>query len=676
MPPFPEGVPLLFATCAVSAAVAAGVALALRRSLAPGSGQAPREPGAAPDADARSILDALPDAIVERDGAGRITFRNAAYQRLLAEAGATDGGPDASLRATETTLVATRPDGTRAVEEALQTEAGLRWFAWTERDVVRDGRRASLRSGREITQRVANARAVEDARARAEAASEAKSRFLATVSHEFRTPLNGIVGMSDLLVETSLEPEQLSYVQAIRGSAEAFLSLVGEILDFSRIEAGHVDLATEIFAVEPLVQGVVELLSPRAQDKGIEIACRVADDVPVTVEADRDRLRQVLFNLAGNAVKFTDTGGVGVTVERGRDDVVVFRVEDTGPGIPADQLPLIFEDFEQGGLQAARGAGTGLGLAISRRIAERMGGRITVDSEPGRGSVFRLTLPLPGRSAVGRARSADGLRVLVVGGSPFGPAFLANQLAEAGAETARASTPAEATDLLRAARFDVAIMDWALGPAIRDVLADAKRRGVARTIVLLSPFERRAVGSPAAAGFDAYLMKPVRPGSLIAQLRPARAPAAVPPRPALRPDRPRPDRVTRVLLAEDNEINALLAMKVLEKLGGLVDWARDGIEALRLAEEGLSGSRPPYDLVLMDMRMPGLDGSEVTRRIRDRETAAGRDERCRIVALTASLVGGRERYTETAGFDGFLPKPFTFDALRAQFGPADHAQAS
>lgn len=522
-----------------------------------------------------------------------------------------------------------------------------------------------------------------EARRRAEAASEAKSRFLATVTHEFRTPLNGILGMSELLVETRLDPEQTAYVQALRGSGEALMSLVEEVLDFSRIEAGRIDLAPEPFEVESLVQGVVELLAPRAQDKGTEISAFVSRDVPRIVMADRDRVRQILFNLAGNAVKFTETGGVGLCVLKGEGDEIVFAVADTGPGIPTDRYESIFAEFEQGGARALRGSGTGLGLAITRRIVDRMGGRIVVDSTLGAGSTFRVTLPLPAAPGARTAAVPDpamaSQSVLIVADSAFEARFLSRRIDEMGGTATVASSAEAAVALMESQSFDVLMADASLGElSARAVAHGAHRLGVGRTILLMSPFERRSFGSPHAPGFDAYLMKPVRRRSLLERigLLPV-APAA----PVIRAEpavvRPANVAPARVLLAEDNAVNALLAMKALEKLGALVTWAKDGTEALRLAEAAIAEETPPFDLVLMDMRMPGLDGAEVTQRIREREAAAGRDERCRIVALTASL-GARERYRETAGFDGFLLKPFTLERLAAWLPgyEAMYAQAS
>ena len=257
------------------------------------------------------------------------------------------------------------------------------------------------------------------ARHRAEAANEAKSRFLATVSHEVRTPLNGILGMADLLADSRLGAEQRNYVEAIKTSGTALASLIDEILDFSRIEAGKLELAKEPFDVVSLVEGVVELLAPRAQGKGLEIATSVQIDTPRRLIGDAARLRQVLLNLAGNAVKFTETGGIGLRVSKTPDGSIRFAVADTGPGVPEDRQAAIFEDFEQAdGSTTRRHGGSGLGLAISRRIIEQMGGQLTLDTSSSHGSIFSFTAPLASAPSPVEApdiRKLQGRRVLVVG---------------------------------------------------------------------------------------------------------------------------------------------------------------------------------------------------------------------------------------------------------------------
>ncbi len=615
----------------------------------------------------RLLLDALPDPVVQR-GPGGVIVSNAAYARLLLPPVRAGDKPFSPL-VVKSAAATVRPDGTRDVDEAIETPDGVRWLSWSETEIVTaTGERSTLRIGREITDRRETERHLEEARSKAEAASEAKSRFLATVSHEFRTPLSGILGMSDLLLDTDLDGEQTSYVQGLRSSASAFMSLIEEILDFSKIEAGRIDLADEPFEIEALVQGVAELLGPRAQDKGIEIACYVAADVPAVVRGDRDRLRQVLFNLAGNAVKFTEAGGVGVTVEA-RAGQLVFAVQDTGPGIEPDRIGSIFDEFEQGGLKAARGIGTGLGLAITRRIVDSMEGAIEVASEPGRGSTFRVTLALPPVETEPRPvpAAAPGFAALLVGAGPFGADFLARRLGETGARCSVAKGEAEAAAYLRTWRFDLVIVDWALGgDAARQVAAAAREAGVPRSIVLLSPFERREFGSPHGAGFDAYLMKPVRTRSLLERQSQDVVPGAAPrDRSPAAPRESNRGAIPRILLAEDDPVNALLAVTSLKKLGAFVDWARDGHEALAHAETSLSDEGSRYDLILMDMRMPGLDGLEVTRRIRGQERKTGLD-RGRIVALTASLIGPQAHPDIPTLFDGFLSKPFSFEAIAAE----------
>jgi len=497
------------------------------------------------------------------------------------------------------------------------------------------------------------------ARERAEAASEAKSRFLATMSHEIRTPISGMLGMADLLRQASLSPENASYVEAIRSSGTALIALVDQILDLSRIEGGHVGLFVETVDLTRLVEGVVELLAPRAQSKGLEIAASIDADAPRFVRGDGMRLRQVLMNLAGNAVKFTRAGGVCVSLEPGEGHELRFAVIDTGPGVPADRRAAIFEHFEQGdGSDSRRFEGAGLGLAISRGLVTLMGGALTLSDNPGGGSIFAFAISL--RECAGPKRAGPrepnpielaGARALIVANSPFEAPAIAARLIQAGARVVRA----EGLDTGLAAlsdpqRPDLVIVDCALGPEATIQLARAARAaGAPRSLVLFSPFERRAFGQTSLAGFDGWLVKPVRARSLFERLaaefsqRPQNAPRLEPP----------PARARRALIAEDNDINALIAEKALRRLGFDVVRATDGDEALRLAAPA---APPAFDLILMDLKMPGLDGSEATRRLRRLEAESG-SPRTPIVALTANVLEDERSSGKSAGFDAFLAKP-------------------
>jgi signal transduction histidine kinase/DNA-binding response OmpR family regulator len=530
------------------------------------------------------------------------------------------------------------------------------------------------------------------ARERAEAASEAKSRFLATVSHEVRTPLNGILGLADLLQDTGLNAEQSSYVEAIRTSGTALASLIAEILDFSTIEAGRLTLVKERFDLFRLVEGVVELLAPRAQGKGLEIAASIAESVPQWVIGDPARLRQVLINLAGNGVKFTDSGGIGVSVSCSSIDQIDIAVADTGPGVPEARRAAIFEDFEQAdGSPTRRHEGTGLGLAISKRIVERMGGTLSFDCPPSGGSIFRLSVPLPVCSGAVEPRSGEpccdapaldetrsgqpalplpailrGQSALIVAESPFEAPFLGARLREAGAAVVLVTNVADARDQL-GRHPDILIVDCAIGEDAAHHLGDAARAaGVRLRLVLFSPFERRAIGHETVKGFDGWLVKPVRRSSLFARL--GDRPATHSEETALPIAAPVPTGL-RILLAEDNEINALLARKALARLGAEVVHARDGIAVLKLAQAGWQPDQKGFDVILMDIRMPGLDGREVTRRIRraERETGVART---RIIALTANAFDEDRQACLAAGVDEFLTKPVDLARLGQALVPA------
>lgn len=502
------------------------------------------------------------------------------------------------------------------------------------------------------------------ARDKAEAASEAKSRFLATVSHEFRTPLNGILGLAELLAATPLNAEQESYLAAIRASSEALSSLINDILDFSRLEAGKLELRPAEFDLPALIEGAVELLAPRAQDKGLEICSFVDKDLPRLAIGDSGRLRQILINLVGNAVKFTESGGVALEVDAGAEGRLRFSIRDTGPGVRESQRATIFQDFEQGdGSATRRYEGTGLGLAISRRIVEQMDGKLWLESSGPRGSHFCFEIPLARGKFSPReiGRRLQDRRILIVGDAPFGGEFLARRLADEGARTHVARDQARAASML-AQNFDIVIFDCSFGEKIIGELAALSRHfpGCKR-VLQFSPLERRAFGEAMLKHFDGWLVKPVRLESVAKKLvyatgranaGEARSAEALPPLLYGK----------NILLAEDNDINALLVERQLGRLGAVFLRARDGEEAVALLESSLDGMIPRFTAVLMDLRMPRLDGLSAAKMIRAIEQAR-REKPVPILALTANAFDDDREAARAAGMQGFLTKPVDLSLL-------------
>lgn len=510
--------------------------------------------------------------------------------------------------------------------------------------------------------------------------------------------MNGILGMVGLLAETPLSAEQRSYVEAVDHSAKNLLTIIDEILDLSKIEAGKLEIHPAPFFLDQCLQSVIELMGPRARERGIDLAWRIEPDMPRTVIGDETRVRQILLNLVGNAIKFTDAGGVAVRVRCGplaegaetlseTSDLaervcVEVEVSDTGGGIAADQIRNLFAEFEQAddALRRKR-TGTGLGLAISRRLARAMGGDIEVESALGRGSVFVARMVVRARPAARPVIIASSdrrdCRVLLISSRAQQPALMQETLSSIGipSETATADTATMAMARARESGqpFDTVIVDAEEGPiAVSSLIATARLADgrAPRTILVVDHSGRSRLESFKSAGCDAYLVRPVRPSSLLTQLHLQPLPTvgigtekAEPVALPMTGPRLRVSRGRRVLLVEDNEINALLARRMSEKAGCVVHHAPSGLAALTWCEE-LLGSGESVDLVLMDIHMPEMDGFETTRRVRRLFSARGRLAPP-IVALTANAFAEDRKRCLEAGLDDYLAKPFDRSELEA-----------
>jgi PAS domain S-box-containing protein len=669
----------------------------------------------------KGLVDAQGDAIFRRDSTSRLTYANEGFfkifgldpKRAVGYPFAPELHPESRAPLFGSFAALEQGRGRARYDQHVRTPQGFRWIAW-EDYAIRDsyGRLVEVQSvGRDITERKALEDALTEARDSAEAASRAKSGFLATMSHEIRTPMNGVLGMGRLLLETDLRADQRTYAEAITQSGEALLTLIGDILDFSKIESGTLTLDEDEIDVRTLLNGVAELLGPRAHAKGIEVITVVGRDVPRLIRTDEVRFRQVLTNLVGNAVKFTEKGGICVEIKmmhvEGRGFLRI-EVRDTGVGVPIQKRQDIFQEFVQADSSHARKfGGSGLGLAISKRLAEAMGGEIGLESGTDGGSSFWFTLPAKvAEVAPESGNPLEGKRIAIVTHNKSLREGLSLQVEAAGGEAINFN------HLASGGRIDAILID--AGTEAEPTPFIQPEFNIP-ALVLLTPAARGKLDALKAMGFAGYLVKPVREVSLLARLAicmqdtplnedaehelvdpsPALTPAlarklaeielpplelppmAIAPQSAAQgpserpvtPKLPRPPTQQdvrsagnglKILLAEDNPVNALLIRELLRRRGHVTKEVTTGSAAVAAMEE------ESFDLLLTDIHMPGMDGIEATRAIRINEEKAGRT-RTPIVALTADAMETGKRACQEAGMDGFLTKPVDPAELEEMF---------
>ena len=578
----------------------------------------------------------MAEMVLVRDSAGRITAVNASF--LAAFGGVREDWLGVWFAAAPARAPA---QAGRRYDVQMRTRAGASWIEWSESPLPGGG---TVAVGRDVTE-------TRKARLAANEAARGKSAFFAAVTHELRTPLSGVLGLARLLADTALKPDQTAYVEGLKTSASHALALIDDILDLSRLEAGKLALRAEPVSLVELVEQVCELLAPRAAEKGVELAHAVSADAPARISADPARLKQILFNLVGNAVKFTEVGGVLVTVET-YAGTVRLSVRDTGPGIAREHQASLFEQFERGAADDTAAAGAGLGLAMVRRLAEAMGGQVGVESEPGAGALFWVDFEPEVLKPAGDERPLSGRVVVAASPCAIRREALARQAASLGARVMEIDRIGVGGPPLGGLSSAVILLDeaWCVhAPAF----APARVLAVAR-----AETKDRFGRDAAPEGVSGWLVAPVRARALAHYCL-----AGDPDRESKAEDAAEPaarepgalDGLT-VLVAEDDPVSALIARRVLERYGAEVREADNGSDAVEIVRRG------GVDAALLDLRMPALDGRAAARAIRALPRPEGA---LALVALTANATEADREACLAAGMDAFLAKPIEPEALHA-----------